>query len=103
MGQKWRLSIEISHAMGLGGANHVLTGPMGAVTSDVAIAMAEGVLNLMGGVWQWPRRASRDPLPRRMATPLGCWLWLSPRKGRHRRLQRKTLQTAAWTSLAAAP
>jgi len=60
-----------SKQRGLGVADDLLTGPMGAVTSDVAIAMAEGVLNLMGASMAVATTGVAGPAPDEDGNPVG--------------------------------
>ncbi len=60
-----------SKQRGLGVADDLLTGPMGAVTRDVAIAMAEGVLNLMEASMAVATTGVAGPTPDDDGNPVG--------------------------------
>lgn len=60
-----------SKQRGLGVADDLLTGPMGAVTRDVAIAMAEGALNLMGASMAVATTGVAGPAPDDDGNPVG--------------------------------
>ncbi|WP_296578522.1 CinA family protein [Phreatobacter sp.] len=60
-----------SKQRGLGVSDELLTGPMGAVTRDVAIAMAEGVLDLMGASIAVATTGVAGPTPDEDGNPVG--------------------------------
>ncbi len=92
-----------SKQRGLGLANHLLTGPMGAVTSDVAIAMAEGVLNLMGASMAVATTGVAGPTPDEDGNPVGRLVVAVAEQGRRRPRQRSSLETAAWRTSTPVP